>query len=182
MTIQEAIRRMATAGAELYCKACTVDAVNEAARTVDCSPLDEGAPLVGVKLQANQGGEEGVVLFPAVGSHVVVSFIAPAVAVVILAERVDAIVLKVGGTTARVTGEGVEWNGGGLGGLVVAGKVAERLNALEQEVNALKAVLAAWAPVAQDGGASLKAAAATWAGSPLAPTTAAGISNDKIKQ
>lgn len=54
MTIQEAIRKMAAAGTEPYCKVCTVDAVDEDARTVDCTPLDEGAPLVGVNLQANQ--------------------------------------------------------------------------------------------------------------------------------
>ena len=68
MTIQEAIRKMAAAGTEPYCKVCTVDAVDEDARTVDCTPLDEGAPLVGVNLQANQECGEGVVLFPAVGS------------------------------------------------------------------------------------------------------------------
>ena len=45
MTIQEAIRKMAAAGTEPYCKVCTVDAVDEDARTVDCTPLDEGAPL-----------------------------------------------------------------------------------------------------------------------------------------
>lgn len=63
MTIQEAIRKMAAAGTEPYCKVCTVDAVDEDARTVDCTPLDEGAPLVGVNLQANQrvrGGRRAV--------------------------------------------------------------------------------------------------------------------------
>ena len=75
MTIQEAIRKMAAAGTEPYCKVCTVDAVDEDARTVDCTPLDEGAPLVGVNLQANQECGEGVVLFPAVGSYVVVGVV-----------------------------------------------------------------------------------------------------------
>lgn len=37
MTIQEAIRKMAAAGTEPYCKVCTVDAVDEDARTVDCT-------------------------------------------------------------------------------------------------------------------------------------------------
>ena len=60
MTIQEAIRKMAAAGTEPYCKVCTVDAVDEDARTVDCTPLDEGAPLVGVNILI-QGTATGVV-------------------------------------------------------------------------------------------------------------------------
>lgn len=134
MTIQEAIRKMAAAGTEPYCKVCTVDAVDEDARTVDCTPLDEGAPLVGVNLQANQECGEGVVLFPAVGSYVVVSFLGASVAVVVLAEKVDKIDLKIGDTsaeimdgqvdiavrdtTAKISPEGVVINGGGLGGMV----------------------------------------------------------------
>lgn len=102
MTIQEAIRKMAAAGTEPYCKVCTVDAVDEDARTVDCTPLDEGAPLVGVNLQANQECGEGVVLFPAVGSYVVVSFLGASVAVVVLAEKVDKIDLKIGDTSAEI--------------------------------------------------------------------------------
>ena len=47
MTLAEAIRRLAMTGSEIYCKVCTVDSVDEKARTVDCTPLDESAPLVG---------------------------------------------------------------------------------------------------------------------------------------
>ncbi|MEG1673212.1 MAG: hypothetical protein RR298_06810 [Alistipes sp.] len=102
MTIQEAIRQMAAAGLELYAKVCTVDTVDEKARTVDCTPIDEGAPLLGVNLQANQEGEHGVVVFPAQGSYVVVVFLNPAAALVVLAEKVDKIQLKIGDTTAEV--------------------------------------------------------------------------------
>lgn len=144
MTIQEAIRKMAAAGTEPYCKICTVDAVDEFARTVDCSPLDEGAPLLGVNLQANQECGEGLVLYPAVGSHVVVSFLGPAAAVVVLAEKVDKIDLKIGGTTAEVTdgqvnvavrnttvkvsAEGIVINGGDLGGMVNIGQLTQKIN------------------------------------------------------
>ena len=37
MTIQEAIRKMAAAGTEPYCKVCTVDAVDEDARAIRLS-------------------------------------------------------------------------------------------------------------------------------------------------
>lgn len=93
---------MAAAGAELYCKVCTVDAVDEKARTVDCTPIDEGAPLLGVNLQANQESEDGVVMFPAVGSFVVVAFTEPSVGLVVLAEKVDKIVFKIAKTSAEL--------------------------------------------------------------------------------
>lgn len=102
MTIQEAIKQMAAAGAELYCKVCTVDSVDEDARTVDCSPLDEGAPLLGVNLQANQESEHGVVVFPSVGSYVVVAFLNHSAALVVASEKIDKIRLKIGDTTAEI--------------------------------------------------------------------------------
>lgn len=197
MTIAEAIRQMAAAGLELYGKVCTVDAVDEDARTVDCTPIDEGAPLLGVNLQANQESEDGIVLFPAVGSYVVVSFLEPSVAVVVLTEKVDKTVLKIGKTTAQlvdgqidvsvqditaqVTADVVTFNGGKLGGLVVSGKAADKLNALEKDINELKTVFSGWTPAPQDGGAALKGAVSTWAGKSLATTAATDLENEKVK-
>lgn len=197
MTIQEAIRKMAAAGMELYCKVCTVDAVDETARTVDCSPIDGDAPLLGVNLQANQESGDGIVLFPAVDSYVVVAFLEPSVAVVVLTEKVDKIVLKIGDTTAEVidgqidiavqsikaqmTSDGVTFNDGTLGGLVVSEKLAQKLNALEQDINNLKTAIAAWVPVVNDGGAALKTAITAWTGQQLMTTVAADLENEKVK-
>lgn len=144
MTIQEAIRKIAAAGAELYCKVCTVDAVDEKARTVDCTPLDESAPLLGVNLQANQESEEGIVLFPSIGSYVVVAFTEPSVGLVVLAEKVDKIILKIDNTlaeigdgqtsiavqdtTVKISPKGVIINGGGLGGMVKIQELTQKLN------------------------------------------------------
>lgn len=144
MTISEAIRQMAAAGLELYGKVCTVDAVDEDARTVDCTPLDEGAPLLGVNLQANQESGDGIVLFPAVGSYVVVSFLESSVAVVVLTDKVDKIGLKIGDTTAelvdgqvdiavqdttvKISPEGVVVNGGNLGGMIKIKELTQKLN------------------------------------------------------
>lgn len=93
---------MATVGAELYCKICAVDAVDEEIRTIDCTPLDESAPLVGVNLQADQQQEVGVVQFPAVGSFVVVAFLSPNVAVVVLTTEITKTMLTIGNTEAVV--------------------------------------------------------------------------------
>ena len=74
MDIRNAIRLMAQNGTEMYNKICVVDSVDEDMRTIECTPIDEGAPLLGVNLQANQEQEDGVVSFPAVGSYVLVGF------------------------------------------------------------------------------------------------------------
>lgn len=102
MDLREAIRQMAMSGAELYCKVCTVDAVYEDTRTIDCTPIDEGAQLLGVNLQADQEQEVGVVQFPAEGSDVVVAFLSANVAVVVLTTEVTKTMLTVGNTEAVV--------------------------------------------------------------------------------
>ena len=86
----------------MYLCVCTVDAVDEKARSIDCTPINEGAQLLGVNLQADQSGEVGVVSFPAVGSDVVVGFITPAVAVVVLATELTKSVLTIGNTEITV--------------------------------------------------------------------------------
>lgn len=146
MTIQEAIRKIAASGLELYCKVCKVEAVDEETRTIDCSPIDGSAPLLGVNLQANQKSEEGVVLFPAVGSYVVVAFMNPSVGMVVLQEKVDKVCLKIGETSSTWTGDRIEiavkdttvsinsekivMNGGQIGGMLNAEKFISKINEL----------------------------------------------------
>lgn len=182
MTIQEAIRQMAAAGSEPYCKVCTVDAVDEQTRTVDCTPIDESAPLLGVNLQAGQGGDEGVVVLPAVGSYVVAAFIDPAVAVVVLTEKIDKIMIRVDGFTAEVAGGKIRINNGTLGGVPIAGEIAAKLQTLETEVNDLKNIFHTWQVSPGDGGGALKALAETWAAQRMQLTQAAELENDKIEQ
>lgn len=102
MNIQNAIKQLALAGSEMYLTVCTVDAVDEKARTIDCTPINEGAQILGVNLQGNQEQEIGVVSFPAVGSDVVVGFINPAVAVVVLTTELTKTVVTIGNTEATV--------------------------------------------------------------------------------
>lgn len=102
MNIATSIQRLALRGCEMYLCVCTVDTVDEKTRTIECTPINEGAQLIGVNLQADQSGEVGVVSFPAVGSDVVVGFINPAVAVVILATEITKTVLTIGKTEATV--------------------------------------------------------------------------------
>ncbi|MBD5199221.1 MAG: hypothetical protein HDS83_02345 [Bacteroidales bacterium] len=114
MNIAESIRHLALRGCEMYLCACTVDSVDEEARTIDCTPLDEGAQLIGVNLQADQSGEVGVVSFPAVGSDVVVGFINPAVAVVVLTTELTKSVLKIGSSEITVEDGSVNLTNGNV--------------------------------------------------------------------
>lgn len=195
--LRNIIQQLAAPDRETVALVAVVDSVDTTARTVDCTPLNEGAPLLGVNLQANQQGAAGVALWPKVGSFVVVGFIAEGAAgVVLLTDEIekaeitigdttasitaDTIDVKVGQTTAQLTPEGVELNGGTLGGLVIAGDLTNRLNIIERDINSLKAVLTGWVPVAQDGGAALKAAAADWAAAQLTPTQTTDYENKKV--
>lgn len=107
MNISESIRRLALSGCEMYLTVCTVDAVDEEARTIDCTPIDEGAQLLGVNLQANQSEKVGIVSLPAVGSEVVVGFINPAVAVAVLTMEVTKTILTIGDTEITVADNAV---------------------------------------------------------------------------
>jgi len=71
--ISQAIKQAAMRGEQLYLKRCTVDSVDRTARTIDCSPVDDGAKLESVDLQALQDKSGGMVAFPKAGSEVVVS-------------------------------------------------------------------------------------------------------------
>lgn len=199
--IKETIRQLAQGGRQSVSLVCTVDAVNKTARTVDCTPLDESAPLLGVNLQANQESTFGVVAFPKVGSYVVVGFVADGAAgVVLLTDEVESVEVVISGDTARITAdkdgvrvlmgddtsaelmkEGVILNGGGLGGIVKVEQLTEHFNAIENDINELKNIFSAWVAVPQDGGAALLALTANWAGNLLTPTQRGDYENEKVK-
>lgn len=159
--IADIIRQMAQGGRQTVSLVCTVDAVDKDARTVDCTPLDEGAPLLGVNLQANQESKVGVVSFPRVGSFVVVGFVADGSAgVVLLTDDVESVEVVISDDTARVTmdedgvrvevgndttaeltKDGIVFNGGDLGGLVKVKELEDNLNQLKQYVEKLKSAV-----------------------------------------
>lgn len=71
-------------------------------------------------------------------------------------------------------------NGGENGGLVNVEDLVQRLNLIENDVNALKNAFNAWVVVPDDGGAALKATAAAWSGQQLAVTTRQEIEDTKF--
>lgn len=200
--IKDLIRELAKGDGEAYSLVCTVDSVDKEARTVDCTPVDESAPLLGVNLQANQGSSFGVVSFPRVGSYVVVGFVSGGSAgVVLLTDDIesvevttaedksravmddDGVRINVGNdTSAELTADGIVLNGGSLGGLVKVEELTGRLNTIENDINSLKSVFTGWVPAPQDGGAALKNSVTSWAGQRLTPTKRGDYENEKVKQ
>lgn len=181
--LRNIIRQLAKSDGETVSLICTVDAVDKVARTVDCSPINESAPLLGVNLQANTEAGCGVCLFPEIGSYVVVGFIAEGAAgVVLLSEKIESAEIVIGDTTAVMDADGVRFNGGSLGGLVKVANLTERLNIIERDLNSLKTVFSGWLPVSQDGGAALKTEISTWAAAQLTLTSRSHYENSKIKQ
>ena len=160
-SIRDLIRELAKGDGEAYSVICTVDAVDKDARTVDCTPIDEGAPLLGVNLQANQGSSLGVVSFPRVGSYVVVGFVAGGSAgVVLLTDDIesmeittaedksraviddDGVRINVGEeTSAELTADGIVLNGGSLGGLVILEKIKKNLDQLKKYAETMKSAV-----------------------------------------
>lgn len=197
--LRNIIRQLAQPDGETIALVCTVDAVDKSARTVDCSPINEGAPLLGVNLQANQGADFGLCLFPEIGSFVVVSFIADGSAgVVMLTEKIESAEIVIANTSVVMDADGVRidisdisahldknavtFNGGDLGGLVKVEDLTKRLNLIENDINKLKSAFSTWEVAPQDGGAALKTAAGSWFGSQLTPSKRGDYENNKVTQ
>lgn len=150
--LRNIIRQLARPDGETAALVCTVDAVDKDARTVDCTPINEGAPLLGVNLQANQGADFGLCLFPEPGSFVVVGFVADGAAgVVLLTEKIESAEIVIGDTAAVMDADGVRidtekmsahinagdivLNGGKLDGLVIIQKLTDKLNEMVNTFN-----------------------------------------------
>lgn len=152
--IKDTIRKLAQQDGETVALVCTVDAVDKKARTIDCTPVNEGAPLLGVNLQANQGSDFGLVIYPEKGAFVVVGFMADGAAGLMLAtDKIESAEMVIGETAAVIDAEGVRvktakmsadinkediiFNGGELDGLVIIQKLTDKLNELKDTVNSL---------------------------------------------
>ena len=175
------IRRIAQQGQRPTIIVGQVTARDDEARTIDVQPSDGSAPLLGVALQSTAAGTTGIIARPAIGSTVAVAMLTGYDAgFCILTDDVESIEYKVGDSTMVLSADGIVINGGSLGGMVKVEALADKLNAIEQDLNTLKNVFSTWSPVAQDGGSALKAAAETWAGSTLATTSADDLSDPNV--
>ncbi len=145
-----------------------VTAVDTEKGTCDVEFLDKDlAPHKGVHLYAGLSTVTGLLPVPKLNSFVYVSIVQnnEQWAFVSLFTELDEIRLR----------------GNALGGLVKIEPLISRLNALENDLNSLKTVFkSSWIVTPQDGGAALKTASASWAGSSIQTTKKSDIENTKV--
>lgn len=155
MNVRQAIRRLSEAES-ITCKLCVVDSIDDKARTIDVTPLDDTAPILGVQLQANTSLSGGVVIYPKQGSHVAVAMTDSTTAVVISTSEVDKIEIAVcedadtvtmtisngnitlendGGRLTISTDDKIMLNDGSHGGLVKIQELTDKINELVTAFN-----------------------------------------------
>lgn len=110
--------------------------------------------------------KKGIVITPVMGSSVIISRIGDS----------DELFVEMFSEV-----ESIVFDGGENEGLVKVKEITSKINTLETEINNLKTIFSTWVPVPSDGGAALKTAITTWAGSQLELTNKSDIQNEKIK-
>lgn len=126
-----------------------------------CSVELDGLTLTDVRLRAVVNGENSKILVtPETGSYVLVADLAGDLSQLVVVGYSEV-------KQIEVDTDKIILNGGNNKGLVKIEELTQKLNAIEQDINALKSIFTSWTPVEQDGGAELKSAAQTWASSQL---------------
>ncbi len=156
---------------EIY--ACNVDSVDGDNRVCDCTPIGGNAAtqLPGVQLCAENNN--GLVVFPKVGSTVIVALSTRNTAFVLMYSDIDK----------------VQFMDGTFGGMVKIidpddpnKGIIKKLNNIENKIDVLITAITGWVPVGGDGGAALKTALTSWLSSSLTLTVRGDIENELITQ
>jgi hypothetical protein len=125
-------------GKPVYCKVCTVDKIDEF--TCDVTPIvNEEAPIPKVRLKAHLQGDNGIIIRPKKDSFVLVAFLTPTDAFVVMNDEVDQVSIKIDDTSLVMDKDHIKMNDGSLKGLTKIEKLVERLNVIEDAHNNLLA-------------------------------------------
>lgn len=168
MEIREIIERWMRDNVPVQTFAGIVKSVDADARTCTVQPVNGGALREEVRLCGSIGSiTNPVVIIPVVDSTVICGILEnnKRAVFVMLCTEVDEILLR----------------GDGEGGIVKVNELVSKLNAIEEDLNALKTAFSSWVVVPMDGGAALKTIAATWYGDTFTPTVADDLANENVK-
>lgn len=163
----------------------TVKAVDESQYTCDVEPSDGGALLYDVRLKVSRSGQDfGAFSIPKVGSKVLVVVLdgnTNNMAVAQVEDIKEHVVRVNGGAELRVKPSGtVTINGDAHGGLVKVNSLKSDLALVNTFLNTLRTAIQSAPVVANDGGASFKAALSAAIAALQLPTYNA-IENTKVK-
>lgn len=95
--------------------------------------------------------------------------------------KIDKVEFEVKDNKIKVKADEIVFNDGGNGGLVNVNGLTSQLNAVEKDLNTLKAIFSSWTVAPQDGGATLKFATTDWAGRQLVASTNGDYEDTKVK-
>lgn len=112
MSIKSALQALVERQGEGVCCVAEVLAVDASLRSCDVAPLNESAEVYGVRLQAVEDSVEGLVLIPAVGSFVIVSWLSDHDTYVSLTGTVESVIGKVDKQELSWTKNGLKLNSG----------------------------------------------------------------------
>jgi len=156
---------------EIYSLVCNVDSVDLTDRSCVCTPVNGGAELQDVRVQASLGGTTGLFIEPVVDSKVVVSFLSREIAYISLFTDIENVYLDFNSQ--------VIFNGGSNGSMVDINDLTYRLNLIENKVNAI--ITAYNAHVHVETGGSTSPTVSLVAGS-LSLTSQPDLENPDIQQ
>lgn len=107
MEIAEAIKRLSRTNEEVYSIVGKVSAVDQQERTCTVKPVNGDADILRARLQSILNGEVGIVIYPAIDSLVVVTFLNKETGYVAMCSEIDSVV-------CTIEGQELEYNNKGL--------------------------------------------------------------------
>lgn len=171
--------------------AAKVIAVNKDNATICAMPIDTSQPeILDIRLRADVSNLDGLVVFPAIDSHVLLAPIDNnnTVYFVVGTTEITETIINVLDTSISIVGNQISinssniiLNNGQIGGLVKLPELVEALNNINQFLSIFRQAIKVAVPVAGDGGAAIKSAVVVAINNlPLANT--ANLGNEKIIQ
>lgn len=164
---------------EIYLLRGVVTEVDEDALTCSVKPNDDNPEIYDVLLSTN--GDLSRVEFPKVDTQVTIGFLDKETAMVLHCEELDKIQIKAGGKELTLSDNGLILGAEDNGGLIIIAELVSKLNALENQINDLKAAINSAPTTPQDGGAGFKAGLLTWTSNQMTPTQQTELENDFVK-
>jgi hypothetical protein len=163
-----------------------VTKVDESNFTCNVMPLDNDAELFKVRLKPTiDNVKKGIIAIPSVDSYVIIGFLKNKDTnpfVIWCSNFEKYYMFGEGGNTFEFKDDGtILINGDTFDGVPKVQVVTDEINDIKTDINTLKAAFTAWIVIPSDGGAALKAAAASWAGQILTPAVKTDLENAKVK-
>lgn len=160
----------------------SVVSVNEDERTCTVETVSAEASFEMPDVKLTGSNNDGMILIPQVDSTVLVATTDRSGAYILMTSDIDKCLVIIDDQNFfEFDSTSFRFNGGENEGLMKISQTVSKLNALENDLNTIKAAILGWAPVAGDGGTALKAALAAWYGQLFVPTTQAELENTKVK-